>query len=75
MTAVLRRKLRGVGAAMAKAGRVRLPPGAVAAWSEADVARAGVLLDTCGAAALARLGDEDLAALCARLRGGERGEG
>ena len=68
MTVALRRKLQGVGAAMAKAGRIRLPPGPVAAWSEADVARAGVLLDTCGAAALAQLGDEDLTVLCRRLR-------
>ncbi len=71
MTAVLRRKLRGVGAALAGAGRIRLPPGPVAAWSADDVSRVGTLLDTCGAAVLARLDDRDLAVLCTRLRGGE----
>ena len=72
MTVALRRKVRGVGAAMAKAGRIRLPPGPVAAWSADGVASAGVLLETCGAAVLARLEDRDLAVLCARLRGGEQ---
>ncbi len=75
MTVALRRKLRGVGAAMARAGRIRLPPGPAAGWSADDVARVGTLIDVCGAALLARLGDEDLATLCDRLRGGERGEG
>ncbi len=63
MTAVSRRKLRVVGAALAKAGRIHLPSGPAAGWSEDDVARAGVLLDTCGVAVLARLNDEDLTAL------------
>ncbi len=75
MTASLRRRLRGVGAALAKSGRVRLPPGPAAGWSADDVARVGTLIDACGAALLARLDDQDLAVLCARLRGGERGEG
>ncbi len=72
MTASLRRKVRGVGATMARAGRIRLPPGPVAGWGEDDVARVGTLLDTCGAAVLARLDDRDLAVLCTRLRGGEQ---
>ncbi len=75
MSVVLHRRLRVVGAAMARAGRIRLPPGPVAGWGEDDVARVGTLLDTCGAAVLARLEDRDLSVLCARLRGGERGEG
>jgi hypothetical protein len=54
---------------MAKAGRIRLPPGPAAAWSADDVAHVGTLVDTCGAAVLARLDDEDLAILASRLRG------
>jgi hypothetical protein len=73
MTAAsLRRKLKAVGAALAEAGRVRLPPGPVATWSADDAARVGTLIDTCGAALLARLEDRDLAVLCARLQGGEQ---
>ena len=73
MTASLRRRLRGVGAVMARAGRIHLPSGPATGWSEDDVARVGTLIDTCGRALLARLDDEDLTALAARWDG-EQGE-
>ncbi len=72
MTAALHRKLKVVGAALAEAGRIRLPSGPAAGWSADDAARVGTLIDVCGAAVLARLDDRDLAVLCARLRGGEQ---
>ncbi len=58
---------------MAEAGRIRLPSGPAAGWSEDDVARVGTLLATCGRALLARLNDEDLTALAVRWEG-EQGE-
>ena len=73
MTVALHRRLKVAGAALAEAGRVHLPPGAAATWTDADVARVGTLLDTCGRALLARLDDEDLAALATRWDG-EQGE-
>lgn len=73
MSAALHRRLRAVGAALAQAGRIHPPPGPAAAWTDDDAARAGVLLDTCGQALLARLDGEALAVLAARL--GEREQG
>ena len=56
----LRRRLKVVGAALAKAGHIRLPEGPAANWSEEEVVRVGVLADTCGPALLARLDGEAL---------------
>ena len=72
MSVVLHRRLRVVGAALARACRIHLPSGPATGWSADDAARVGTLIDVCGAAVLARLEDRDLAVLCARLRGGEQ---
>jgi hypothetical protein len=62
----LRRRLNAVGAALAKAGRIRLPEGPAAVWSAEEVARVGVLADVCGWELLVRLDNETLTALAER---------
>jgi hypothetical protein len=63
VSVALRRRLRVVGAALAASGRIQLPAGPAADWSDEDRTRVGVLVDICGRALLVRLDEEALAAL------------
>ena len=66
MSVALRRRLNAVGAALAASGRIRLPEGPAADWSDEEVARVSVLVDVCGRELLSRLDKEALAALAER---------
>jgi hypothetical protein len=70
VSVALRRRLNAVGAALAKAGRIRLPAGPASHWSDEEVERVGVLIDVCGWELLARLTEEALVVLST-----ERGSG
>ena len=74
MSVALRRRLKAVGAALAASGRIRLPEGRAADWSDEEMARVGVLIDVCGLALLARLDEEELAALAERWGEDRQGE-
>jgi hypothetical protein len=66
VSAALRRRLKAVGAALAKAGHIRLPEGPAADWGDEEVACVGVLVDVCGRELLSRLDGAALAALVER---------
>jgi hypothetical protein len=74
VSAPLRRRLNAVGAALAALGRIRLPEGRAADWSDEEMARVGVLVDVCGRELLARLDEEKLAALAERWGEDRQGE-
>jgi hypothetical protein len=69
VSVALRRRLNAVGAALAKAGRIRLPEGPAAAWTDDEVDRVSKLVDISGWALLARFDNADLTALSERWRG------
>jgi hypothetical protein len=69
MSAALCHRLKAVGAALAAKGRIRLPKGPAANWSNEEKARVIVLVDVCGRALLSRLDEEALVVLAERGRG------